>query len=363
LGVVVQGIEQIANGVEPIGRVVREMELSETLNLKQWTTPIGVLLVIFESRPDVLPQVIALSIKSGNGLLLKGGSEAFHSNQCLHGIIAAAISESTKERVIGDRIVHLVETRKDIKSLLGLDRTQIDLIIPRGSMQFVQYIENNTSIPVLGHSSGLCHLFIDRDADLSKALRILVDAKCNYPSACNAAETVLVDKVFANQHLKDIVDALKENGVQIYIGPKAKEQKKLNEFTMANSFEEEYGDLEVTLEIVDDIEMAIDHINRFGSGHTDSIVTENDQHRRLFCNTVDSSCVFHNASTRFADGYRFGLGAEVGISTNRIHARGPVGIEGLLTTKWVLHSKDSDVVQEYQEGHKKFTHKLVSPKL
>jgi len=274
-------------------------------------------------------------------------------------------AESTKGRVVGDRIVHLVETRKDIKSLLGLDRTHIDLIIPRGGMQFVQYIENNTSIPVLGHSSGLCHLFIDRHADLAKALRILVDAKCNYPSACNAAETVLVDKEFADRHLKAIIDALKENGVRIYVGANAKKSESLElaDFPIANSFEEEYGDLEVTVEIMDDIQMAIDHINRFGSGHTDSIVTENEEHRQLFLNTVDSACVFHNASTRFADGYRFGLGAEVGISTNRIHARGPVGIEGLMTTKWVLQSKESDVVQEYQEGIKKFTHKLVSPKL
>lgn len=275
--------------------------------------------------------------------------------------------------MIGDRIVHLVETRKDIKSLLNLDRTHIDLIIPRGSFKFVQYIENNTSIPVLGHSSGLCHLFIDRDADLAKALKILVDAKCNYPSACNAAETVMVDKVFADKYLMKIVDALKKNGVKIYVGPKLKNAASstlknaaspdLAAFPETKSFGEEYGDLEVTLEIVDDIQMAIDHINRFGSGHTDAIVTENDQHRVMFLNTVDSACVFHNASTRFADGYRFGLGAEVGISTNRIHARGPVGIEGLLTTKWVLHSKDSDVVQEYQDGHKKYTHKLVHPKL
>jgi len=365
LQVVIDGIRQIANYPEPNGRVRREINLSATLNLKQITCPIGVLLVIFESRPDVLPQVIALSLKSGNGLLLKGGSEALHSNKCLFDIIASSITDSTRRRLVGHKVVNLIETRKDIKSLLTLDANKIDLIIPRGSNQFVEYIQKNTNIPVLGHASGICHLYIDEFAHAEKALKILIDAKLNYPSACNAVETLLVNAQFASKHMHTILDALERNQVAISVGETAKTQfKSLTEkYPLCESYKVEYGDLCISVEVVPDIDAAIEHINQYGSHHTDSIVTEKLAHQNKFSNEVDSACVFVNASTRFADGYRFGLGAEVGISTNRIHARGPVGIEGLLTTKYILYSQDHDVVQEYQNSDKQFTFNVVQSKL
>ena len=226
--------------------------------------------------------------------------------------------------------------------------------------QFVELIQRSTSISVLGHSEGLCHVFVDGEADLAKVLEIIVDAKCNYPSACNAVETLLVDRVFAEKYMQRIIDVLRRNKVEILVGPHASGMSVLTGFAKAKSFREEYGDLAVTVEVVDDMLSAIEHINCYGSGHTDVIITENKARAEQFLNMVDSACVFHNASTRFADGYRFGLGAEVGISTNRVHARGPVGIRGLLTTKWVLRSTDherGDKVEDYQSGKKRFTHR------
>eukprot|EP01080_Neovahlkampfia_damariscottae_P009308 gene9308-1396_t len=344
------GIKKIVELEEPVGRVLKKTLVSEGLHLQQKSTPIGVLLIIFESRPDCLPQISALSIKSGNGLLLKGGKEANHSNVILHKIITEAIEKVSKGKVKKE-LINLIHTREEISNLLEL-KDSIDLIIPRGSNQLVSYIENNTKIPVLGHSEGICHVFIDKDANVEKAVKISIDSKINYPSACNAMETLLIDENFKEKTL--IIDALLKSNIKLYGGTRASKEFNLE---YQQSFKVEYSDMILTIEIVKDINEAIDHINTFGSHHTDAIVTENLDSSKIFQNEIDSACVFHNCSTRFADGFRFGLGAEVGISTNRIHARGPVGIEGLLSTKWKLISDNEHIVQDFSDGKKVYDHK------
>jgi delta-1-pyrroline-5-carboxylate synthetase len=343
------GIKTIASEEDPVGKILKKTLVSKGLHLQQESTPIGVLLIIFESRPDCLPQIAALSIKTGNGLLLKGGKEAHHSNLILHQIITSSIEKITKGKVSKD-LISLVQSREDISNLLEL-KDDIDLIIPRGSNQLVSYIQNNTKIPVLGHSEGICHVFIDKDADVEKAVKIAIDSKINYPSACNSMETLLIDEQFKQKEL--IIESLLKSNVKLFGGDRASKEFNL---TKANSFKMEYSDMMLTVEIVKDLAEAIDHINTFGSHHTDSIVTENVTNSKLFQDAVDSACVFHNCSTRFADGFRFGLGAEVGISTNRIHARGPVGMEGLLSTKWKLHSEDEHIVQDFSDGKKIYEH-------
>jgi gamma-glutamyl phosphate reductase len=313
------------------------MEITDGLILERITCPIGVLLVIFESRPDCLPQIAALAIRSGNGLLLKGGKEAEHTNKALCELVQEAISQGSKGSVKSEAVC-LVTSREDVTELLKLDHL-IDLVIPRGSNQLVQSIKDNTRIPVLGHADGVCHIYIDSEASSEKAVRIVLDSKCDYPSACNAVETILFHTDAVQSGLADgVLRALRKAGVQIYSGPKALSLG-ISEHPVED-LHTEYGDLKVAVEIVNNLDEAIAHINKHGSFHTDCIVTESEEIANQFLHRVDSACVFHNASTRFADGYRFGLGAEVGISTGRIHARGPVGVEGLLTTKWLLKSQD-----------------------
>ena len=328
-----EGIRAIAASEEPIGRSLCKRELAEGLVLEQVAAPIGVLLVIFESRPDVLPQVAALAIKSGNGLLLKGGSEALRSNRCLHRIVTEAAA--------CEGLVGLVETRAQIADLLALDSV-IDLVIPRGSNALVRHIQDNTRIPVLGHADGVCHVYVDEHADLDKALAVVLDAKCDYPSACNAMETLLVH---SSVDAAVFVRALEDAGVTVHQAP--------------DDWHTEYGALECSLRLVDSIDVAIDHIHAHGSGHTEAILTEDASAARRFLDGVDAACVFHNASTRFADGYRFGLGAEVGISTSRIHARGPVGVEGLMTTRWKLRG-DGDTAGAFSAGERVFTHRELA---
>lgn len=338
-----------------MNRVIRRTEISPGLVLEQRTSPLGVLLVIFESRPDALPQIAALSILAGDGVILKGGREAQHSNVALHNLVSIAVaSEAAKQReellkagdtagadaclLLGPLVSH-VATRAEISALLAMDDC-IDLVIPRGSSSLVKHVQNNTRIPVMGHSEGVCHVFLHASADLSKAIRIAVDAKTDYPAACNAMETLLIDS--ANIPLgQQVCEALKTAGVSLRAGPKAAKISTLRSLCDGETGPDmhvEYGDLTATVEVVDDIAEAVGHVHRFGSGHTEAIVAEDPNACLLWQKAVDSACVFVNASTRFADGYRFGLGAEVGISTSRIHARGPVGAEGLTTTKWVLVS-------------------------
>ncbi len=328
------GIRSIAKLDDPIGEIMNKIELAPDLILDKISCPIGVLLVIFESRPDCLPQITALAIKSGNGLLLKGGKEAENSNQLLFNIISSIVLKESLGKIMTNPLGLI--SRATIPSLLKLDNL-IDLVIPRGSNDLVRHIKESTKIPVLGHAAGICHIYVDEFVDPEKAENILLDAKTTYPSACNAVETLLLHESSLNNGVAEkLLRSLRAAGVVIYGGTRSVKLG-LTE-RVAESFEYEYSDLSITVEIVTSCVEAIEHINKFGSGHTECIISEDKNVAELFLRSVDSACVFHNASTRFADGYRFGLGAEVGISTGKIHARGPVGIEGLMTTKYLLRS-------------------------
>ncbi|CAI9774010.1 unnamed protein product [Fraxinus pennsylvanica] len=319
-----KSIRILADMEEPTGQVLKRTELSQGFILEKMSSPLGVLLIIFESRPDALVQIAALAIRSGNGLLLKGGKEAKRSNAILHKVITSAIPEN-----VGEGLVGLVASREDIPELLKLDDV-IDLVIPRGGNKLVSQIKASTKIPVLGHSDGICHVYVDKSADMVKAKQIVLDSKTDYPAACNAMETLLVHTELVNTGgLNELIVELQIKGVTIYGGSRASSLLNLPE---ASSFHHEYSSLACTIEVVDDVYAAIDHIHH---GHTDCIITEDHDIAEMFLHQVDSAAVFHNASTRFCDGFRFGLGAEVGISTSRIHARGPVGVEGLLTTRCV----------------------------
>ncbi|XP_039064418.1 delta-1-pyrroline-5-carboxylate synthase-like isoform X1 [Hibiscus syriacus] len=323
-----KSIRVLAEMEDPIGQVLKKTELADGLILEKTSSPLGVLLIEFESRPDALVQIASLAIRSGNGLLLKGGKEAKRSNAILHKVITSAIPKN-----IGDKLIGLVASREDIPDLLKLDDV-IDLVIPRGSNKLVSQIKESTKIPVLGHADGICHVFVDKSAKADMAKRIVLDAKTDYPAACNAMETLLVHKDLSSTGLlNEIIMGLQHEGVILYGGSRASSLLNIPE---AHSFHHEYNSMACTVEIVDDVQAAIDHIHQHGSSHTDCIVTENHEVAEIFLNGVDSASVFHNASTRFCDGARFGLGAEVGISTSRIHARGPVGVEELLTTRWLL---------------------------
>ncbi|CAF2123435.1 hypothetical protein HID58_010055 [Brassica napus] len=321
-------VRKLADMEDPIGRVLKKTEVADGLVLEKTSSPLGVLLIVFESRPDALVQIASLAIRSGNGLLLKGGKEARRSNAILHKVITDAIPET-----VGGKLIGLVTSREEIPDLLKLDDV-IDLVIPRGSNKLVSQIKSTTKIPVLGHADGICHVYVDKACNVDMAKRIVSDSKLDYPAACNAMETLLVHKDHEqNGVLNDLIFVLQNNGVTLYGGPKA---STILNIPQAPTFNHEYCSKACTVEVVEDVYAAIDHIHRHGSAHTDCIVTEDPEVAELFLRQVDSAAVFHNASTRFSDGFRFGLGAEVGISTGRIHARGPVGVEGLLTTRWIL---------------------------
>ncbi|KAL9231389.1 hypothetical protein vseg_006623 [Gypsophila vaccaria] len=325
-----KSIRVLADMEEPIGQILKRTEVADGLILEKTSCPLGVLLIVFESRPDALVQIASLAVRSGNGLLLKGGKEAKRSNAILHKVITSALPENVGEKLIG-----LVTTRDEIPDLLKLDNV-IDLVIPRGSNKLVSQIKESTKIPVLGHADGICHVYVDKSADLDMAKRIVLDAKMDYPAACNAMETLLVHKDLQQTGgLNDVIADLRSEGAVLFGGPRVSAVDGLD-IPVTQTFHKEYNSPACTVEIVDDVNAAIEHINQHGSAHTDCIVAEDPKVAETFLQQVDSAAVFHNASTRFCDGARFGLGAEVGISTSRIHARGPVGVEGLLTTKWVL---------------------------
>mmetsp|Transcript_13618 Transcript_13618/g.22382 ORF Transcript_13618/g.22382 Transcript_13618/m.22382 type:complete len:795 (-) Transcript_13618:365-2749(-) len=355
------GIRQIADQPDPLGVVKAKREVADGLTLSQITVPIGVLMIIFESRPDSMPQISALALASGNGLLLKGGKEAAHSNEAIHKVIGDAIEAGSGGKIKRD-IIALVTSRGQVADMLKLDDV-VDLVIPRGSNALVSYIKANTRIPVLGHADGVCHVYVDKSAnDAALITKIVVDAKTDYPSACNAMETLLLHKDTLQSVAMPLLMNLRASGVKILGGPKAMSAGLCD--VPAKKMKCEYGDLTCMVEIVDNMDEAIDWIHKYGSGHTEAIVCADDSDAgEEFLQRVDAACVFKNASTRFADGYRFGLGAEVGISTGRIHARGPVGVEGLLTVKWQLRSANGiSYVGEFggENPTKKYTHEELT---
>lgn len=347
----VDGLEALASLPDPLGRVLTRTELAEGLHLRRVTCPIGVIGIIFEARPDALVQISSLCLKSGNAVLLKGGKEALHTNR----ILAEVIRNATEAVGLPGDWIQLLETREEVNGMLRLNE-YIDLIVPRGSNSFVKYIMENTTIPVLGHSAGLCHLFLDASANLEKAVAIAVDAKTQAPATCNTVETLLVHKDAASRLLPAVCDALRNAGVELRGDEMSRSLVTWMKPATEEDWSTEYLALILSVKVVDDLAAAIAHINRFGSHHTDAIVTEDAAAAELFQRRVDSADVFWNASTRFADGYRFGLGAEVGISTSKIHARGPVGLEGLTIYKWLL-SGQGDAVAPFADGRRAFTHR------
>jgi len=348
-----QGIRSVITLPDPAGVKRSAIELDEGLTLYQVTCPIGVIGAIFESRPDAVPQISSLCLKSGNAVILKGGREAQNSNKAIAELLTDAIK---KVPGVPDAAVQMIETRTEVQDMLK-EEEFISLIVPRGSNDFVKYIQDNTKIPVLGHSEGICHNYIDKDANLSKALKIALDSKLQYPAACNAMENLLIHQELAPVIIPQWVKKFKENGV-ILLGCK-NTYKITNEVSLAsdNEWDEEYNDLKLSIKIVENLDEAITFINYHGSGHTDTIVTENSENGEKFMNEVNSASVIWNASTRFADGFRYGLGAEIGISTNKTHARGPVGLEGLVIYKYRLYG-NGQIVEDYAgKNPRSFTHK------
>jgi len=348
-----QGCEALAARPDPLGVVERRTELDEGLILERVASALGVLLVIFESRPDAVIQIGSLALRSGNAVLLKGGSEATHSNRAL----VACLREALATAGLPADAVTGVEGREAVAALLDQDDC-IDLVIPRGSGALVRHIQQSTRIPVLGHAEGICHLCIDAAADPAMATRLAVDGKCDYPSACNATETLLVHRDFL-PHLGVLGAALHGAGVALRADPQALAELPGAVPADPSDWETEYGELVLAVRVVADLDAAVDHVHRYGSGHTDAIVTDDAGAADAWLARVDSASVFHNASTRFADGYRYGLGAEVGISTGRIHARGPVGVEGLLTTRWLLRGR-GQAAADYGTDKRRFTHRTLS---
>lgn len=332
----IQGIVDICELDDPIGKVLMQRSLDTGLILTKVSCPIGVLGIIFEARPDVISQISALAIKSSNAVILKGGKESYNTNKTIMEIIQQALLSIDG---FPENVLTQVFTREDVAEMLKQDE-YIDLIIPRGGNSLVKFVKENTKIPVLGHADGICHIFVDDSADFEKAKNIIIDAKTQYPSACNSVETLLIHRNFLKKD--ELIKTIKEEGVEVIFNPE--------------SWQKEYSDKILAVKVVSALEEAIDHINKYSSGHTESIITENRENAEIFMNTIDSAGVYHNVSTRFADGFRYGFGAEVGISTNKTHARGPVGLEGLTIYKYKLQG-NGNIVKDYVDGKKKFNHK------
>lgn len=332
----VQGIRDIAKLEDPVNKKLLIRELDSDLTLYKVSCPIGVLGIIFEARPDVIAQISSLAIKSANAVILKGGKESINTNKKILSVINSALD---KIEGFPKNVIQQVFTRDDVAEMLKCDK-YINLIIPRGGNKLVKFIKENTKIPVLGHADGICHIFVDESADIDMAIRVVTDAKTQYPSACNAVETLLIHEKFPK--IDNLLAALQLSEIQLIDTPE--------------SWSHEYGDKILSFKTVKNVDEAIEHINTYGSGHTDSIITKNIENAEKFMNKVDSAGVYFNASTRFADGFRYGFGAEVGISTNKTHARGPVGLEGLTIYKYKLIG-NGNIVKDYVDGTKHFHHK------
>ena len=355
---VCKGIDQLISLPDPIGKFLLKRELDAGLVLERVSVPIGVIGVIFEARPDALVQISTLCLKSGNCAILKGGKETVRTNRVLFSIIRdAAVSAGLPAECLLQAELH-----NEIDELLQCEK-DVDLLIPRGSNQFVQYIMNNTKIPVMGHADGICHIYVDRDVDMDMAANIIIDAKTQYTAACNAVETILIHRDIAPLFLPRLARDLRAAGVRLRGTQEAEDViARSSEAAAAietadimgeDDFRTEYLDLVISLKLVADVEEAIDHINRYGSHHTDSILTRDDAVAARFMQMVDSAGVYRNCSTRFADGFRYGFGAEVGISTSKLHARGPVGLEGLVTYKYLLNGS-GQIVGDYASGRSSF---------
>ena len=349
---VCNGIDQLISLEEPLGKQSLARQLDDGLTLYRVSCPIGVIGIIFEARPDALVQISSLCIKSGNCAILKGGKETVNTNRVLFECIHKAVIEAG----LPEYSLHQATLHNEIDELLACDR-HVDLLIPRGSNQFVQYIMNNTKIPVMGHADGVCHIYMDKDADVKKALSIIVDAKTQYTAACNAVETLLVHQDIAESFLPKLAETLQENKVSYRASEEAARILGCD-VMKEEDFHTEYLDLILSIKLVSGVEEAIDHINYFGSHHTDCILTENADTAKVFMEMVDSAGVYQNCSTRFADGFRYGFGAEVGISTSKLHARGPVGLEGMVTYKYKLYG-DGHIVNDYATGKRSFHFKDI----
>lgn len=344
---VIKGIQDLIRLPDPLAKVQLARELDEGLELYRVTCPIGVIGIIFEARPDALVQISSLCIKSGNCAVLKGGKETARTNKILFDTIYQAVTKSG----LPAGCMLQAEQHNEIDELLSCHDCA-DLLIPRGSNSFVQYIMDNTKIPVMGHADGICHVYVDEDYDLQKAVPVILDAKTQYTAACNAAETLLIHRKAAEEFLPLIAEKLREAGVKIRGSQEVADRISCEAMT-EEEFHTEYLDMEISIKLVDSLDEAVNHINRFGSHHTDCILTENREAAEKFMQLVDSAGVYLNCSTRFADGFRYGFGAEVGISTGKIHARGPVGLEGLVTYKYKLFGT-GQIVGDYAEGRKEF---------
>ncbi len=347
---VVEGINSLVALPDPVGRQLLATEMDDGLRLYRVTCPIGVIGIIFESRPDALVQIATLCLKAGNAVLLKGGSEAAHTNRILSDII----NHASIEAGMPHGWISLLEKRSDVDEMLKFDE-YIDLIIPRGSNEFVQYIMRNSSIPVLGHADGVCHVYVNEKADPEMAVRLVVDSKTQYVAVCNAAETLLIDESIAPTLLPVIAAALEAKHVILH---GSEEAAAIWPMEKVEEWHHEYLDYEMSVRVVADMSDAVEHINQFGSGHTDAIITEDEDAALAFMQAVDSGSVMWNCSTRFSDGFKYGFGAEVGISTSKIHARGPVGLEGLVTYKYKVFGK-GQIVDDYASGKSHFTHKPI----
>ena len=343
-----EGLLQLQNLPDPLGKTTLARELDEGLTLYRITCPIGVIGVIFEARPDALVQISSLCIKSGNCAILKGGKETAETNRVLFRVIKEAVVSAG----LPEECMMQCELHTEIDELLSCDR-YVDLLIPRGSNKFVQYIMNNTKIPVMGHADGVCHIYVDESADFDMALKIIIDAKTQYTAACNAVETVLVNRSIAERFLPLLKNACDEAGVTVNGDVECARIIKVDKVLKDEDYKTEYLAKTLSLKLVGNVQDAAIHINYYGSHHTDSIITQNQINAGFFCQVVDSAGVYVNASTRFADGFRYGFGAEVGISTSKLHARGPVGLEGLVTYKYKLIG-NGQIVGDYASGKSEF---------
>ncbi len=353
---VIDGIAQIAQLEDLLGKSTLNRELDDGLKLYRVSCPIGVILVIFESRPDALPQIMSLMVKSGNAALIKGGKEAEKSNRA----IFSCLQEALDSVGYPQGSFSLLSGREEVSDLLKLDK-EVDLVVPRGSNELVRHIQENTRIPVLGHADGVCHLYVDEKANLDMALKLAVDSKTQYPAACNAIETLLVNRKIADVFLKKVIEALKEKNVEVRVEKPAIGFYNLRDVRTADNTDwtTEYSDLTISIKIVDSLSEAIEHINTYGSGHTECIVTEDAEAFDRFFAEVNSAGVYQNASTRFADGFRYGFGAEVGISTGKLHPRGPVGVEGIVTYKYKLVGNGQIVADYCGENARRFKHRDI----